>query len=253
MKKKYLLKTALIISLLFGTYIFFSQWQQKKIAKELFIHNLEQAQSCFSTDYSKMNDDIKTQYYIKAASSLNTALFLLELTSYANNKDLFNAIYTLNQCMITPITRVKAVTEKREDINKYLKYICENPNDKNNCQELYKITNNLVLNLENVLINYEGTSPNWIVDYKIEGTANSHDTYYTFQYTGKDSGSVKDVNYLINSTNEGERGTFTIDNTKIYTDKLKLTTGLPKSTDRDITVKIEWNGKKESIILKKSK
>lgn len=256
-KKHYLLIIVLVISLLFGTYNFFSLKEQKRNANELFIYNLVQAQYCFGMDYSKASDDIKNEYYTKASSSLNTALYLLELTSYSNidnrNVELFNAIYNLNRCMMESNTRWKAVTEKREDIYNHLRYICENPNDKNNCQALYKLANNLVLNLENVLINYEGTSPNWAIDYKIDGTENKHDTYYTFKYIGKDADLVKDVNYLIDSSNEGEEGKFRMDKSKIYTGKLKLTAGLPKSTDRDITFKIEWNGKKESLILKRSK
>ncbi|MBZ9609247.1 hypothetical protein G9F73_015760 [Clostridium estertheticum] len=128
-----------------------------------------------------------------------------------------------------------------------------NPNDKNNCEALSKLASNLLLNVENVLINYEGKSRNWDVGYKIDGTENSHDTYYTFKYTGIDGNLVKDVKYSIDTYNEGESGEFKNHNSKVHTGKLKLTAGLPKATDRDMLVKIEWNGKKESLILKKSK
>lgn len=39
-----------------------------------------------------------------------------------------------------------------------------------------------------------------------------------------------DVNYSIDSSNEGEEGKFIIDNTKVHTGKLKFTVGMPKST-----------------------
>ena len=259
MKKHNLLIIALIVSLLFGAYNFFSLKQQKKTASELFVFSLSEAQSCFDGDYSKLKEDEKKYYYIKAASNLHTALNILNSTSYANvenTNELFNAIYELNSCISennTTNSRWKAVTEKSKLINKYLHYIVINPNDKSNCKALSRLANNLRLDIKDVLINYEGKSPNWSVGYKIDGTENSHDTYYTFKYIGKDGNLVKNVNYSIDTANEGESGEFTIDKTKVHTGKLIITAGLPKSTDRDMLVELEWNGKKESLILKKSK
>ena len=259
MKKKHLLIIALIISLIFGAYNFLSLKQQEKTANKLFLFNLSETQSCFDGDYSKLNENEKKYYYIKAASNLYTALNILNSTSYANienRNELFNAIYELNSCISennTTNSRWKAVTEKSKLINKYLHYIIINPNDKSNCKALSRLANNLRLDIEDILINYEGKSPNWAVGYKIDGTENSHETYYTFKYTGKDGNLVKDVKYSIDTTNEGESGEFKNDNSKVHTGKLKLTAGLPKATDRDMLVKIEWNGKKESLILKKSK
>jgi hypothetical protein len=256
-KKHHLLITVLVISLLFGAYNFFSLKQQKKVADELFIFSLSQAQAGFALDYSKLDDNDKIFYYIKASSDLNTALHTLNFTSYANienRQELSRALSELYLYMTeldTVTSRWKTVAGKSELIYNCLHYIVINPNDKKNCEALFKLANNLRLNVENVVINYEATSPDWAVEYKIDGTVYSHDTYYTFKYIGNDADLVKDVNYSFDSSNEGEDGKFILDKTKVYTGKLKLTAGFPKSTDRDITVKIEWNGKKELLTLKK--
>lgn len=254
MKKQHLLILALIISLMFGVYNFFSLKNQEKAANESFIYNLEQAQASFGVDYSKMEEHSKNEYFTNASSNLHTALGLLRFTSYGgvenNNQELVNALYNLSSCMIEPTPRWKAVNEKSELIYKYLHYIIINPNDKNNCQALSKLANNLVLNVENAVLNYEGKSPNWTVDYKIEGTKYAHDTYYTFKYTGEDGSKVKKVKYSIDTNNEGEEDKFEMEDNMVHTGKLKLTAGFPKPTDRDMIVKLEWNGKKESLTLK---
>jgi len=260
MKKQNLLIIALIISLLFGTYSFFSLKQREKTANELFKYTLSQAQFCFAQDYTKMKDDDDKNYYYKlAASNLYTALSIVDLTSYGkreNHNELISAINELYFCMTeinTTNSRWKAVTEKRVAIYKYLTYIGIDPNDKNSYDSLSRLANNLRLGVEDVVINYEGTSQNWYVGYKIDGNENSHNTYYTFKYTGKEGNLVKDVKYSIDTRNEGEEGEFKMDNAMVHTGKLILPTGFPKSTDRDMIVKIEWNGKKESLILEKSK
>lgn len=259
MTKHKVLIGALIISLLFGAYNFFSLKQREETANKLFISSLTQAQYSFGADYSKLGENDKIFYYIKAASNLQTALSISNSTSYANSEngnELFSAIYELHRCMAevnTTNSRWRAVTEKSGLIHKYLHYIIINPNDKNNCKALSRLTNNLSLGIEDVLINYKGKSPNWSVGYKIDGTKNAHDTYYTFKYIGKEGNSVKDVKYSIDTENEGESGEFKIDNTKVHTGKLIITAGLPKSTDRSMIVEMEWNGKKELLILEKSK
>ncbi|MGH4122910.1 MAG: hypothetical protein ACREV6_08280 [Clostridium sp.] len=259
MKKQKLLILALIISLVFGTYSFFSLNQREKTANELFKYTLSQAQFCFAGDYTIMKDDEKNHYYIMAASNLYTALSIEDLTSYGkseNHNELISAIKELYYCMTetnTTNSRLKAITEKRVDIYKYLTCIVKDPNDKNSYDALSRLSNNLRLGVEDVVINYEGTSDNWHVGYKIDGNEYSHDTYYTFKYTGKEGNLVKDVKYSIDTRSEGEEGEFSMDNTMVHTGKLILPTGFPKSTDRDMIVKIEWNGKKESLILKKSK
>jgi len=184
---------------------------------------------------------------------------MLDFTSYAkieNHNELIIALDNLYFCITENNeynSRWKAFTQKREAIYKYLHYINLNPNDKNNSNEFYKLTSNLRSNLHDILLNYEGSSPSWTVSYVINGNERLHDTYYTFKYTGGNSSSVKDVKYSIDSSNEGEDDSFKLGNTMVHTGKLKLTAGLPKPTDRDITVKFEWNGKRESIILEKSK
>lgn len=56
---------------------------------------------------------------------------------------------------------------------------------------------------KNIVINYEGTSQNWAVSYKIDGNEKLHDSYYTFKYTGEDANSVKNVNYSIDGPKKG--------------------------------------------------
>lgn len=248
-----------MISLLVGLYTFISHVNQKQITTELFEYNLSQVEYCFTQDYNNMDEDNKTFFYLKAASNLSSALAILDFTSYAkieNNIELSNALDALYFCITEDNefnSRWKAVTQKRDAINKYLHYINQNPNDKNNLNALSRLVNNLRSNLHDVVLNYEGSSPSWTVSYVINGNESLHDTYYTFKYTGGNSNSVKDVKYSIDSSNEGEDDSFKLGSTMVHTGKLKLTAGLPKPTDRDITVKFEWNGKKESIILEKSK
>jgi|GEM_PF-1315771 len=255
----FILKLALIISLLVGIYTFIARVDQKQRTTELFKYNLSQVEYCFAQDYNNMDDDNKTFFYLKASSNLSSALAILDFTSYAkikNHNELSSALEELYFCITENNqfnSRWKAVTQKREAINKYLHYVNQNPNDKNNSNALSRLVNNLRSNLEDVLLNYEGSSPSWNVAYKIDGNESLHDTYYTFKYTGDDSNSVKDVKYSIDSSNEGEDDSFKLENTLVHTGKLKLTAGLPKPTDRNITVEFEWNEKKESIILKKSK
>lgn len=106
---------------------------------------------------------------------------------------------------------------------------------------------------KNTIIDYEGTSRNWAVSYKIIGNEKVHDSYYTFKYTGENSNSVKDVNYSIDGPKEGEDGKFTLNDTKEFTGKMRMTGGIPSSTDRDINVDIRWNGDIEVLVLKRSK
>ncbi|MCJ7691381.1 MAG: hypothetical protein MUO60_18985 [Clostridiaceae bacterium] len=259
MKKRHLLVIALIISLLFGAYNFIALKEQKKNADELFISSLSNAQANFTSASSKFDGNDKVFYYMNTCAYLHTAVYTLGSTSYAsieNHKQLSDSLSELLRYM-NDFDRVKSrwkgVSENRNLINEYLHYIVVNLNDKKNTEALYKLSHNLLCNLHDVVINYEGTSPNWAVDYKIDGNEEAHDTYYTIKYIGKGDDKVEDVNYSIDSSNEGEEGQFTLDNTKVHIGKLKFTSGLPKSTDRDITIAIEWNGKKESLILNKSK
>lgn len=106
---------------------------------------------------------------------------------------------------------------------------------------------------ENVVINYNGKSPSWDVYYKIDGNEKSHDSYYTFIYTGINGNLVRDVKYSIDGPREGESGEFTYTDTNGYTNKMGITGGLPSATDRDIKVKVEWNGKTELLTLKRAK
>jgi len=261
-KKSKLLIIFLIISLLFGAYNFICVKSQKQTANTLFITSLQMAKSCFETDYNTLNNADNSITDITAASNLHTAMSILSLTSYniENQNQLFGALNELYWCItetnitesINANSRLKAFTEKSEIIIKYLTAISNNPNDTDSCEALSRLSSNLRFNIKDVLVNYIGISPNWAIAYKIDGDENKHDTYYTFKYIGKDADLIKYVNYSIDSSNEGEDGKFTLNSTKVYAGKLKLTAGPPKLTDRDITFKIKWNEKNETIILKKS-
>ena len=121
-----------------------------------------------------------------------------------------------------------------------------------NVRSFYSVSNSDNIS-KNTVINYEGTSRNWAVSYKIVGNEKFHDGYYTFRYTGENSNLVKDVDYLIDGAKEGEDGKFTLNDTKEFTGKMRMTGGLPSSTDRDINVDIKWNGDIEVLVLKRSK
>ena len=257
--KKHHLIIIMIISLLFGTYNFFSLRLQKKAANTIFITSLQVTQSYFLKDYTKLSNNEKDTCYTTISSNLNTALNIIDLTSCVNNENenrLSSAILDLYSCMTltnTTNSKWKAVTEKSEVIYKNLTDIINNPNDEIACSSLSEIANNLSYDIKDVLINYKGLSPNWIIGYKIDGTKILHDTYYTFKYTGENANWVKIVNYSIDSSNEGEDGKLIVSSNKEFAGKLRLTAGLPKPTDRDITVKMKWNGKEEVVIMKRSK
>ena len=52
-----------------------------------------------------------------------------------------------------------------------------------NVRSFYSVSNSDNIS-KNTVINYEGTSRNWAVSYKIVGNEKFHDSYYTFKYTG---------------------------------------------------------------------
>jgi hypothetical protein len=104
----------------------------------------------------------------------------------------------------------------------------------------------------NVVINYEGKSQSWDVSYKIEGNEKSHDSYYTFKFIGADNNPENEIKYLIDGPKEGEDGKFSLDNKNEYTGKMRITGGIPNASDRDIRVKIDWNGKTETAMLKRA-
>ncbi|MDP4146041.1 MAG: hypothetical protein Q8936_16385 [Bacillota bacterium] len=152
MKKYYLLIAALVVSLLFGTYTFLGQRQQKRYADEKFVECIGQVASCFAVDYSKVNDDIKNYNLSKAASNLQAARDILPLTSYAKvqskEPNTANAISDLYLCMTVERTtnstnRQIAVTEKEEAIFRCLENIKMNPSNKGNWDALSKITDGI--------------------------------------------------------------------------------------------------------------
>ena len=108
---------------------------------------------------------------------------------------------------------------------------------------------------QSVIIDYTGKSSNWDVSYKISGDEKAHESYYTFKYTGTDISSVKDVLYWIDGPKEGENGKLIYNdlNGNGYTGKMLIKGGLPAENGRGINVRLEWNGKKEVLILKNVK
>ena len=146
MKKCYILIIFLII--IFGVYTFFNQRQQKQDADQTFIYNLGEANSCFGVDYTKLSEEDKISYYMKADSSLNVALYTLKYTSYDDKQDLENALGSLNLSISLHRTsqstnRLRAFSEKENDIYMCLSDIILNTNDKNNCKKLIKVTNEI--------------------------------------------------------------------------------------------------------------
>jgi len=103
MKKNKLLIIALIISLVFVSYTFFTQEQQKQSANEIFINCLNEADACFAVAYSKFGEEDKVYYYMKASANLHTAMSILPFTSYANVENKIrnsaNALSGLYMCI----------------------------------------------------------------------------------------------------------------------------------------------------------
>jgi hypothetical protein len=105
----------------------------------------------------------------------------------------------------------------------------------------------------NVTINYEGKSQNWDISYKIEGTEKTHDSYYTIKFIGNDNKPKGEIRCQIDGPKEGESDLFSLDEKYEHRGKMRVTGGIPSSSDRDIRVKIQWNGKTETALLKRSK
>lgn len=150
MKKRYLLIISIII--LFGTYTFFSQKEQKQSANERFQQCLSEANASFAVDYTIFDEEDKISYYMNAASNLHTAMYILPFTSYANvknsNQDLVNALSRLYLSITVHATpqstnRLRTFTEKEKDIYRCLHYISVNPKDKINCRALTKIAEDI--------------------------------------------------------------------------------------------------------------
>jgi hypothetical protein len=141
LKKHYLLIMALIISLLFGTYTFITQQQQKQSANETFIYCIYEADGCFAVDYSKLDEEDKVYYYMTASANLHAAMSILPFTSYANveNKirnsaNALSRLYMSITIHSTPqsTNRLIAFTKKEQAISMCLHAISVNPNDKKN-------------------------------------------------------------------------------------------------------------------------
>lgn len=106
---------------------------------------------------------------------------------------------------------------------------------------------------KNIAITYKGITDNWEVSYKIVGTKEAHESYYTFKYIGSDLKAVKEVKYHIDGPREGANSTFTLENTNEFTGKMNITGSIPKASDRDINVTVSWNNHSEMLVLIKVK
>jgi len=144
LKKHYVLIIALIISLLFGTYTFITQQLQRQTANETFIYSINEADACFTVDYSKFGEEDRVYYYMKASANLHTAMSILPYTSYDNVKNKINTLSSLYMSITLHSTpqstnRLIAFTKKEQAIFTCLHYISVNPNDNKNWESLSKI------------------------------------------------------------------------------------------------------------------
>lgn len=151
MKKKYLLIILLVLSLLFNIYSIAIQSKIKRNANDTFRICISEADSCFGVDYDKMDEDTKTYYFSKLSSNLSSASDILQFTSYANvqndEKVSINAISKLYLIMTDPNkttkSKLKAITKKQQAIFKYLHFISNDPQNKDNWDKLLKVENDL--------------------------------------------------------------------------------------------------------------
>lgn len=151
MKKKYLLIILLVLSLLFNIYSITIQNQKKRNANDIFITCIDTADSCFGIDYDKMDEAAKTYYFLKLSSNLHTASDILRFSSYANVPDKvkgsMNAISKLYLITTNPNKttndKLKAISEKKQAIFKYLHFISTDPQNKDNWDKLLKIENDI--------------------------------------------------------------------------------------------------------------
>lgn len=147
-----LIITTLIISLLFGTYTLSIQKQQKQTANNTLMQSLSETATCFGVDYTKLDEESKIFYYMRAAANLHTAIYILPYTSFSEdkstNQELINSLSGLYLSITVQSTpksnnRWIAVTEKRQAIFECLHYISLNPKDKDKCKALEKIAKDI--------------------------------------------------------------------------------------------------------------
>ncbi|WP_053242400.1 hypothetical protein [Clostridium sp. DMHC 10] len=151
MKKKYLLIILLVLSLLFNIYSIAIQNQKKRNANDIFITCIDTADSCFGVDYDKIDEGTKTYYFSKLSSNLHTASDILQFTSYANVpgkvKGSMNAISKLYLITTNPnkttTEKLKTIGQKEQAAFKYLHFISNDPQNKDNWDKLLKVENDI--------------------------------------------------------------------------------------------------------------
>lgn len=104
-----------------------------------------------------------------------------------------------------------------------------------------------------IVMNLAGKSQSWEVAYEMVGDQKQHESNYVFSYIGGNLKDIKNVEYEIDGPTEGETGRFSLDESGIHYGKMKETGGLPTESSRDTIIKLVWNDKQETIVLKKVK
>lgn len=139
-----------IFTFSFAANTYKNQRENTKLTDQVFKSSLVEASSGFGVDYSKINEDNKTFYYLRISSNLNTAMNTLDLTSYKNIKnrnELFVAIYNLYWCMTRKDSRDAILSNKNSNIIfDCLSKISHNPEDKKDCQTISKLAGDLYFN-----------------------------------------------------------------------------------------------------------
>lgn len=144
-----LLTVLLIASFLFGSYSFYSQYEQKKQLNEIFLKCIYETDGCFAIDYTKLDESTQNYYFEKMYSNLYTASSILQFTSYANvqnkEKNSENAIsklYILLTLCNKSNNKLNSIINNK-DIFQYLHFITIDPENKYNWDKLSKIESDI--------------------------------------------------------------------------------------------------------------
>jgi hypothetical protein len=136
----------LVITSILGVRSVYQKNEQQKQINELFIASLVEARVALSIDYVNADESTRTAHSTRISSNLYSAVRVLNLSSYNNNKNrnqLFSAIYNLYLCMTNPDTKLIILTEKLADVHSYLTRIIEDINDTEAYEELSSLAGRL--------------------------------------------------------------------------------------------------------------
>ena len=111
---------------------------------------IDEADSCFGVDYSKIDEETKTYYFLKLSSNLNAASEILPFTSYAKVPNKVGAMNAISKLYLvttsgnkTTNDKLKAFAEKKQAIFKFLHFISTDPQNKDNWDKLLKVENDM--------------------------------------------------------------------------------------------------------------